>query len=209
MSRRIVIACIWWFSILAAIATAGCGPEVDPAQGPAASRGGQGDILYDGFRIRRDGARNRIWLLGLDDVRVYDGQMRLIRKIALPNWSVAGFACDPDMVLDGSGSAIVSSNAQARLWRIDAGTLEVREHPITLLGRERWDVGFATLVVGADGTLLALASVSESLWKIDLGNGSAQMVTPGAPLLSLCGLTMQSPGRAAGGADTNLRRKEK
>jgi len=50
-------------------------------------------VLRDGFRIRRDEARNRIWLLGLDDVRVYDSvDGRLIRIIALPSWSVPASA---------------------------------------------------------------------------------------------------------------------
>lgn len=202
MTNRIIIACIWWTVIVAAMAVAGCSQEGVHAQGPAAIRGGDGEVLHDGFRIRRDAVRNRIWLLGLDNVRVYDGQSkRLIRNIALPSWSVARFACDPDMVLDGSGSAIVSSNVESRLWRIDADSFEVREHPITLQGRERWDVGFAALAVGADGTLLALTSVSKSLWKIDLGTGSASVATPVAALVNVCGLTLQSSIKTAGGLD--------
>jgi hypothetical protein len=202
MSNRIIIACIWWISIFAAIVMTGCSPETAPARGPAASQGGDGDILRDGFRVRRDAARNRIWLLGLDHVRVYDGQSkRLIRKIALPSWSVARFACDPDMVLDGSGSAIVSSNTEPRLWRIDARSFEVSQHPIALQGRERWDVGFGALAVSAEGTLLALTSVSESLWRIDLGQGSARTVKPTAALRNMCGLTLQSSGNPMDGLD--------
>lgn len=202
MSNRIIIACIWWTVFVAAMAVAGCSQEGVHAQGPAAIRGGDGEVLRDGFRIRRDAARDRIWLLGLDNVRVYDGQSkRLIRNIALPSWSVARFACDPDMVLDGSGSAIVSSNAEPRLWRIDADSFEVREHPITLQGRERWDVGFAALAVGMDGTVLALTSVSKSLWRIDLGKGSASMATPVAALVNVCGLTLQSSSKTAHGVD--------
>jgi hypothetical protein len=202
MSNRIIIACIWWTVIVAAMAVAGCSREGVHAQVPAAVRGGDGEVLHDGFRIRRDAARNRIWLLGLDNVRVYDGQSkRLIRTIALPSWSVARLACDPDMVLDRSGSAIVSSNVQSRLWRVDADSFEVREHPITLQGRERWDVGFAALAIGGDGTLLALTSVSKSLWRIDLVKGSASMTAPEAALLNVCGLTLQSSSAAAGGLD--------
>ena len=201
MSKRIIIACIWWSVIVAAMAVAGCSREGVHAQVPAAIRGGD-EVLHDGFRIRRDAARNRIWLLGLDNVRVYDGQSkRLIRTIALPSWSVARLACDPDMVLDRSGSAIVSSNVQSRLWRVDADSFEVREHPITLQGRERWDVGFAALAIGVDGTLLALTSVSKSLWRIDLVKGSASMAAPEAALLNVCGLTLQSSGTMGGGLD--------
>ncbi len=136
MSNRIIIACILWISIFTAIAMAGGGQEQAAAQRQAEFGGGGGDVLRDGFRIRRDATRNRIWLLGFDNVRVYDGQTRrLIRAIALPGWSVARFACDPDMVLDGSGSAIVASNVEPRLWRIDADSLEVSQHPIALEGK--------------------------------------------------------------------------
>lgn len=185
MSNRIIIACILWISILTATVMAGCSREQPAARVQAELRGG--DLLHEGFRIRRDAERNRIWLLGLDSVRVYDGQSkRLIRAIALPNWSVARSGCDPDMVLDASGSAIVSSNVQPRLWRIDADSLRLSEHPITLEGRERWDIGFGALAVNADGTLLALTSVSESLWSIDLVKGSARVFVPSGALLNLC-----------------------
>ena len=187
MINRIIIASILWISILAATVMAGCSQDQRAAQGQAEFSGG--DVLQDGFRIRRDAARNRIWLLGLDNVRVYDGQSRrLIRTIALPSWSVVRSGCDPDMVLDASGSAIVSSNVQPRLWRIDAGSLEASEHLITLEGRERWDVGFGALAVNADGTLLALTSVSDSLWSIDLGKGSAREFVPTGALLNMCRL---------------------
>jgi hypothetical protein len=57
-----------------------------------------------------------------------------------------------------------------------------------------------------DGTLLALTSVSESLWRIDLGKGSASMVAPVGARLNVCGLTTQSSSKTAGGLDafTNL-----
>ena len=200
MNSRIIIACILWISILAATVMAGCSQEQRAAQGQAEFRGG--DVLHDGFRIRRDAARNRIWLLGLDNVRVYDGQSkRLIRAIALPSWSVVHSGCDPDMVLDASGSAIVSSNVQPRLWRIDAGSFEASEHPIILEGRERWEVGFRALAVNADGTLLALTSLSDTLWSIDLGKGSAREFAPTGALLNVCRLTTQSSREAAGGLD--------
>lgn len=202
MSNRIIIACIWWTVIVAAMAVAGCSRDGVYVQGPAAVRGADGEVLHDGFRIRRDAARNRIWLLGLDNVRVYDDQSkRLIRAITLPSWSVARLACDPDMVLDRSGSAIVSSNTEPRLWRIDADSFEVKEHLITLQGRERWDVGFAALAVGVDGTVLGLTTVSKSLWRIDLVKGSASMAAPEAAPLNVCGLTLQSSGTMRGGLD--------
>lgn len=192
MSNRIIIASIWWTMIFAAFVMAGCSQERNPAQGPAAFRAGNVDVLHDGLSIRRDAARNRIWLLGLDDVRVYDAESkRLIRKIALPSWSVARFICDPDMVLDSSGSAIISSNVQARLWRVDADSFEVKEHGISLQGREQWDVGFGALAFAPDGTLLALTSSGGSIWKIDVARASASMIEPNNPPSRACAFTTQ------------------
>jgi hypothetical protein len=202
MKNRFIIGCILWIAIFTAVAMTGCGQEQISNQEQAEVQRGASAVLHDGFRIRRDAVRNRIWVLGLDSVRIYDGQSKaLIREIALPNWSVARFACDPDMVLDGSGSAIISSNVQPRLWRIDAGSFEVSEHPVTLQGRERWDVGLGALAVGADGTLLALTSITEALWRIDLDKGSGSMVPSiGAPV-NACGLTARSSSRTASRRD--------
>lgn len=192
MRNRIIIAGIWWAMILAAFVVAGCGNEGISAQGPAPGRAGNGDILRDGIRIRRDEARNRIWLLGLDDVRVYDSvNRRLIRKIVLPNWSVARFICEPDMALDSSGSAVISSNVQPKLWRIEADSFEVKQHEISLLGRERWDVGFGALALSADGTLYALTSSAGLSWKIDVARASAAMIEPNNPASNACAFSSQ------------------
>jgi hypothetical protein len=202
MRNRIIIALILWFSVFSAIVMSGCSGEAIPPQAQAAIQASDADVLRDGFRIRRDAARNRIWLLGLDSVRVYDGQsQRLIRKIALPSWSVARFACDPDMVLDGSGSAIVSSNTEARMWRIDGISFKVTQHAIALRERERWDVGFAALAVDVDGTLLAMTSVGDSLWAVDLARGSASVVKPSPGVRNMCGLSLQFSRNAASGLD--------
>ena len=190
-NRIIVVGLIWWIVLFAAMLTAGCSRDV-PAQGPAATRPNHSSLLQDGIRVRRDAVRNRIWLLGLEDVRVYDAaNERLIRRVALPNWSVARYGCDPDMVLDESGSAIISSNVQARLWRIDGGTFTVSERDITLHERENWDVGFVALVPAGNGKLLALTSPTGWSWSIDLDKGIARMEAPAAALQNLCGLTAQ------------------
>jgi hypothetical protein len=135
----------------------------------------------DALRIRTDALRNRLWVLTLDEVRIYDTappRKRLIRKIALPNWSVVGFrhVCMPDMALDRAGSAFISSNAQARLWRIDADSFDLKEYEISFHKRERWDIGFGALAFAADGTLLARTTPGGWLWKIDVTNASAVMI---------------------------------
>lgn len=192
MRNRIIIACILWISILTAIVVAGCSQERGLSQSAGTGAAAYADVMHNSLRLRRDDARKRIWLLGLDDVRVYDaGSKQLVGKIALPGWSVARFVCAPDMVLDGSGSAVISSNAQARLWRIDADSFELTVHEIRLHEREQWDIGFGALAFAADGTLLALTSLGGSLWSVDLGKASARLVELKRPLLNVCDLTPQ------------------
>jgi hypothetical protein len=176
--------------VVAALAAAGCGSE--GTRTPAAG----GKIEQDSLRVRADAERGRLWVLGVDTVRVYDAaSKRLIREVVLPNWSVGRFVCNPDLAIDSSGSAIISSNVQARLWRIDADSLEVKEQEIGLQGKERWDVGFGALALAADGTLLGLTSTGGSLWKIDVDKGSARVVDLGGLLLNQCELTAQFAGK--------------
>ena len=175
---------IWMVLLLVASVMAGYGNGGNPATPATAGQ--------DALRTRLDNARDRLWVLGLDEVRVYDAAgKKLLRKVVLPNWSVARLACMPDMVLDQSGSATISSNVQSKLWRIDADSFEVKEHPISLSGREQWDTGFGALAFAADGTLFALTSSSGSLWRIDAGKGSARMVELNAAYLNVCDLTPQ------------------
>ena len=168
--------------MVAAQVLAGC--EGDRSASPAAGN--------EALRSRTDAQRGRLWVLGLDDVRVHDAaSKRLIKRIELPAWSVAKFVCAPDMVLDGSGSAIVSSNVQARLWRIDGNTFEVREYEIGLQERERWEIGFGALAFAPDGSMMGLAASSGTLWKIDMNEGRARLLRADSPLLNLCEFTPQ------------------
>lgn len=173
----------WKTLLLMVIAMAGCGGEEGAV--PAMAGG-------DSLRIRTDTARGRTWVLGIEEVRVYDSaKKKLIRRIELPNWSLARFFCEPDMALDKSGSAFISSNVQAKLWRIDTDSFEVKEQEIRLDGRERWDVGFGALAFAPDGTLYALTSTAGSLWKIDAAKASAGMVGPNDPPSKECAFTPQ------------------
>ena len=174
---------IWMVLFLSACVITGCGKERDPE-----SRMDERDSL----RIRTDAARNRLWVLGVDDVRVYDAaKNQLIGKVVLPGWSVARFVCMPDMALDRWGSAFISSNAQPRIWRIDTDSFEVKVHEISLHGREQWDFGFGALAFAADGTLLALTSPVGSLWRIDVGKASARIIEENTSLRNVCEITPQ------------------
>ena len=201
MSNRIFSVRGWATLLLAMTVMAGCGNEGKPTQSSMADRTGSDIALLekhgtgerDAFRIRTDTTRNRVWVLGPDDVRVYDAAKRPIRRIILSNWSVAHFICAPDMVLDGSGSAIISSNLPAWLWWIDADSFEVTQHEISLQGKEQWDIGFGALAFAADGTLVALTASANSLWKIDLARASASLIELYHPPLKTCALTAQLP----------------
>jgi len=184
MSNRIIIACILWISVCTAVVLAGCSAEGRSTTYGLAER--------DTLRIKLDSAHERIWVLDLDAVRVYDSSSkRLAHTIPLPRWSVARFGCMPDMVLDRTGSVYVSSNVQPKLWQIDADSFQVRELGISLQGRENWDVGFGAIAFAADGNLLALTSMGRWFWKIDVAGGGARPVELDAPVTAVCDFTTQ------------------
>ena len=101
----------------------------------------------------------------------------------------------PDIALDRAGSAFISSNSQSKLWRVDANSFKVKEYEISLLGKERWDIGFGALAFAADGTLFAAASSANSLWKIDVARASASLVEFYHPPVKACALTEKFVGR--------------
>jgi hypothetical protein len=202
MSNRIAAIRSGLILLFTTTAMAGCGIDGISAHNSPAGRTDSADLQMesygmierDALRIRKDTLRNRLWVLTLDEVRVYDtakNRKRLIRKIELPNWSVAQFICNPDMVLDSSGSAIISSNVQAMLLLIDADSFELKAREITLREREQWETGFRALTFAADGSLLALASMGGSLWKIDVTNADANMIRLDNPPLDACAFTPQ------------------
>ena len=177
------------FVFVAIVAFAGCGdsgPTVPAQPMKGAQRPPYASLLeahQDGdqqaLRVRVDTARNRLWVLGLDDVYVYDiASKHLIRRIALPEWyiAVADLICNPDMALDRSGAAFISDNLQPTLWEIDPESFQLKKHVIRLVKRENWDIGFGGLAFASDGTLFGLTASGASLWQLDLGSASAHQV---------------------------------
>jgi len=188
MGNRIVSIRGWLALLLALTAMAGCGDSGKSSPGLSADHAGgselrkesPGTIEQDVLRVREDLARNRLWVLTLTEVRIYNTAAtgkRLIRKIALPNWSVVGVrnVCMPDMVLDRAGSAFISSNGQARLLRIDADRFALEDYAISFREREGMDIGFGALAFAADGTLFARTTPGGMLWRIDVARASATM----------------------------------
>lgn len=203
MSNRIVSICGWLILLFAAAAIAGCGNSEKRSHNSSAGRADSADLRQDSqgtserdvLRIREDLLRNRLWVLALEEVRVYNTATtgkRLIRKIALPNWSVVGFrnVCMPDMALDRAGSAFISSNGQARLLRIDADRFDLKDYAISFHEREGRDIGFGALRFAADGTLFARTTPGGLLWKIDITKSSAIMIEVNEKLpLDECAIT--------------------
>ena len=188
MNNRIVSNRGWLTLLLAVTAIAGCGNIGKPSQNSPEGRADSAALPLDSqqtsdrdiLRTREDVLHNRLWVLTLDEVRVYNTAptgKKLIRKIALPNWSVVGFrnVCMPDMALDRAGSAVISSNGQARLLRIDADRLELKDFAISFNEKEGRDIGFGALAFAGDGTLLARTTPGGILWKIDIAKANATM----------------------------------
>ena len=156
---------------------------------------GERDVL----RVRADLERGKLWVLGLDNVYVFEiTTRRLARKFALPGWSVSRFDCKPDLAIDSTGTAWISSNAEARLWRITSGDFSVSERKLLLRGRDLWDVGFGAIAFGPDGWLFAMtASAGGQLWKIDPRDGEGSLVEIGSLFPGRCEFTDLFAGVAA------------
>lgn len=139
------------------------------------------------LRVRADPSRHRLWVLTVSDVYVYDTRrVALIRRIPLPQWSVADFMCAPALALDRRGAAFVSNNVQPRLLEIDPDTLRAREHALRLVSAKKWDIGFGALAFGQDGSLFAVSALAGALFKIDLASGRAKEIAAAEPLLDAC-----------------------
>lgn len=191
-----------WALLPMLLATAGCDGRADSLR--AAAAGGKGARPVESaamaepgaLRVTNDEARRRRWVLGLDDVRVYDTRTKkLLQRIVLPDWAVARFRCSPGLVLDRSGSALVASNVHPKLWRIDGSTFEVSERAVVLEGKEQWDVGFGPLVLTGTGAVYGLTSERLSLWKIDFAGGRAGLVEMYVPAAVQCAVPAPSVNR--------------
>jgi hypothetical protein len=141
------------------------------------------------LRIRPEVQRNRLWLLDHAAVSVYDNTTgRLIRRVQLPGWIfvLRQFSCPPDLAIDPSGSAMVSSNVLPVLWRIDGERFEVTQLELALDADMDKDVGFSGLAFASDGTLFAESGILGSLWQIDVRASSAKKLASSAPAGSAC-----------------------
>ena len=139
--------------------------------------------------VRADPARNRLWVLDLEMISVYDNTNgRRLRRIVLPEWMVLPkkYSCLPDLALDSSGTAFVSSNVLPVLWRIDPHGYEVARIELVLDTDNDKDVGFTGLSFAGDGTLLAAGAMAAALWQIDTSAASARKIASYPSVASGC-----------------------
>jgi hypothetical protein len=151
------------------------------------------------LRIRLDARRERLWILDIGNVHVFDlARNRMVRSIALPNWFYAdeGTNCLPDLQLDEHGAAFVSDNMQPKLWRIDADSFSVYERAVSLDSQRNVDAGFSALSIGEGGVMFAAMAAPGSLWRIDTGTFRAEQIGLSVPIHGACALeVLNSPGQ--------------
>ncbi len=176
-------------SLLAMILIGACDSATGPHVSPGIDLASTGSKEHrDALRVKPDATRDRLWVLDLEFVDVYDKRTdTLIQRIALPPWTVANFVCPPDIAFDRTGTAYISHNVEPKLWQIDPDTFQLKEHRLRLLQRESLDIGLTRLRFSADGTLFAGASLGGLQWRIDLESATGQLVDVLGSVADECG----------------------
>lgn len=139
--------------------------------------------------VRTDLARNRLWVLEREALTLYNNTNgRRLRRMILPEWVLLGarYSCPPDLALDASGAAFVSSNVLPVLWRVDPQRFEITRIELALDADADKDVGFTGLSIAGDGTLLAAGTTFGSLWHLDTSTASARKIASYPALASAC-----------------------
>ena len=120
------------------------------------------------LRYQVDAERERSVWLTRDGVQIHSAAAWPV-KVELPGWSYAGAPyCPPSLAVGPNGEVVVTSNVVPTVWRIDATTLAVSTHELTLSADQDKDVGFAALVYAPEqGVYVAYSETQRSVWKID------------------------------------------
>jgi hypothetical protein len=192
-----------------ALGIAGCERHPAPASAdlPRVSPFAPSSRWHDGelpaLRFQLDAARNQLWVLDGAGIDVFDVSERLHkRRVAIPDWIRVEepYSCAPELALEPSGVALVSSNVVPALWRIDPETFAVRRHDLALDADADKDVGFTGLAFAEQGILLAVSGIQGSLWRVDLWSNKAEKVELSRPVHGACGLVIRSGGLRSGAA---------
>lgn len=177
-------------STMAAAVLAGCevsGAPQAKKEAPQSWHDGTSPIL----QFRKDGARERGWVLTSDGVAVFDFKSRrTLAFVPLPGWIWVGapYACPPDLAIGPHGEALVSSNVVSTLWRIDPVTFEVSRRDPVLDQDTGRDVGFSALSYSSkQGAYFAASDLQGTSWRIDPSLKEAHKI-PGVAKTASCGI---------------------
>jgi hypothetical protein len=148
----------------------------------------------DYLRFQKDDARQRGWLLTRSGVLAFDLKTgKTTAHVRLPGWTWAGeaFSCLPDLALGPKGEALVTSNVEPTLWRVDPLTLAVTRHELVLDAERDKDVGFTGLVYSSGQGAFFAVSDFGALWRIDPLLRRAQKIELSAPMGKACGIAVR------------------
>ena len=113
------------------------------------------------FRYQVDKARNRVWFLTLNGVRLYDLETpEKIRQIELPDWMNLGedYSCMPDLVVGPKGEALISPQSlleqqwsdQLQHRTVNQLRAIAQRHQVKLKGNDRAGILAQTVKLLAD-----------------------------------------------------------
>jgi hypothetical protein len=147
------------------------------------------------LRLQKDAARGRGWLLTASGVFLFDLKTRrTMAHVSLPGWVWVGeeFSCPPDLAIGPDGEALISSNVEPTLLRVDPVTFAVSRHTPLLDADTDKDVGFTGLTFSsAQGTFYAVSHFG-ALWRIDRSLRRAQKVDLPSPMPRACGVAIRA-----------------
>jgi hypothetical protein len=150
----------------------------------------------DSFRYRAQPERARVWVIDGNGLFLEErGSAR--RAVRLPEWQFAAepYACAPDIAIGPRGEAVVTSNVEPVLWRIDAQTLAVSVHRLQLDADMDKDVGFSSLLYSErNRAYFAVSQLTGSLWRIDPLLRRAQKIALSEPVYGACAMSVPRAG---------------
>lgn len=148
------------------------------------------DGRQQALRIRVDQQRDRLWVLDSDALYLYRlTSSELVHRINLPYFYYSRFNCFPDMVIGRSGSVLISSSVQPKLWLVDSQSLAVDAFDVEVDKDGDKDFGFSALVFANNGaTLYAASATIGALWRIDVARQRASKITLSKPIRGACSL---------------------
>jgi hypothetical protein len=185
------------FSLLAAsiIALGGCDGRVASEQSPRTSSA----VSQSNVRYQVDAANGRIWWLTPEGVFVHDAKLPQKVAVPIPGWQFAGepYGCLPALALGPNGEALVTSDVESTVWKIDPDTLAVSKHVLAADADLDKDVGYTALAYSTEhAAYFAISGLQGSLWKIDSSLTQAQKIALSAPMPKACGVAVSAPQKA-------------